>query len=127
MKRRGSGTLTRTVSAGEVIFREGDDTGGEAFVVHAGRVEIRKRMGEEDCRLRVLGTGDLLGELALFRGTAHSASAIALEPVTLLVIPAERLDEMVRTRPGLAVALIRQLASRLREAEERASGPSVAP
>jgi CRP-like cAMP-binding protein len=46
-----------------------------------------------------------------------------VEPVTLLVIPAKRLYHMVRTNPGLAVALIRQLATRMREAETR-SGPS---
>lgn len=111
---------TRSFPAGEVIFREGDDHRGEAFVVHAGKVEIRKKTDGEECRVRVLGQGDLLGELALFRGTPHSASAIALEPVTLLVIPAQRLEELVRAHPTLAVALIRQLANRLREAEERA-------
>ena len=114
---------TRKFDAGEVIFREGDGHRDEAFVVHAGSVEIRKNMGGEECRLRVLGQGELLGELALFRDTAHSATAIALEPVTLLVIQAQRLEEMVRQRPALAVALIRQLANRLREAEEHAAEP----
>jgi CRP-like cAMP-binding protein len=116
----GADIPTRSFSAGEVIFREGDDHRGEAFVVHAGKVEIRKKTDGEECRVRVLGQGDLLGELALFRGTPHSASAIALESVTLLVIPAQRLEELVRAHPTLAVALIRQLANRLREAEERA-------
>jgi CRP-like cAMP-binding protein len=116
----GADIPTRSFSAGEVIFREGDDHRGEAFVVHAGKVEIRRKTDGEECRVRVLGQGDLLGELALFRGTPHSASAIALEPVTLLVIPAQRLEELVRAHPTLAVALIRQLANRLREAEERA-------
>jgi CRP-like cAMP-binding protein len=111
---------TRRFPAGEVIFREGDDHRDEAFVVHAGKVEILKKSGGEECRVRVLGKGELLGELALFRGTPHSASAVALEPVTLLVIPARRLEDMVRERPALAVALIRQLANRLREAEEQA-------
>jgi len=60
--------------------------------------------------LRTLGKGDLLGEVALFRGGPHSATAVALETVTLLVIPANRLEEMVRANPDLALALIRQLA-----------------
>jgi CRP-like cAMP-binding protein len=118
--RWGDDIPTRTFPGGGVIFREGDDHRGEAFVVHAGRVEIRKKaVGGDECRVRVLGPGDLLGELALFRDTPHSASAIALEPVTLLVIPAQRLEDLVRKRPELAVALIHQLANRLREAEER--------
>jgi len=109
----------RTVDMGATIFREGDDPRGEAFLVHAGRVEVRRRADGRDYPVRVLGKGDLLGELALFRGTAHSASPVAIEPVTLLVIPARQLYGLVLTRPRLAVALIRQLATRLREAESR--------
>jgi CRP-like cAMP-binding protein len=60
--------------------------------------------------LRILVRGDLLGEVALFRDAPHSATAVALERVTLIVIPSDRLENIVRTRPGLALALIRQLA-----------------
>jgi CRP/FNR family transcriptional regulator len=107
-------------SPGETIFREGEGTKGRAYLVHAGRVEIRKRLADEERVLRVLGRGDLLGELALFRDdTRHSASAVAVEPVTLVVIPAGRLLEIVRSNPVLAVALIRQLAVRIFENEAR--------
>src|SRR4029077_3866614 len=34
----------RTVKAGEMIFREGDDPAGKAFLIHEGRVEMRRRM-----------------------------------------------------------------------------------
>ena len=54
--------------------------------------------------------GDLLGEVALFRDAPHSATAVTVERVTLLVIPADRLEHMVRSHPDLAIAIIRQLA-----------------
>ena len=111
------GVTVREFVPGDVIFRQDDDPREEAFLIHAGRVEIRRRVRGTDRVVRVLNRGEILGELALFRGTAHSASAIALEPVTLLVVPAGRLHRLVRTSPALAVALIRQLALRLREAE----------
>ena len=111
---------TRTFSSGDVIFREGDDPKGEAFLVHIGKVEVRKLIGGEERLLRTLGKGELLGELALFRNAPRSATAVAAEPVTLMVIPANRLDHMVRSNPALAVALIRDLASRMLAAEERA-------
>ena len=41
-------------------------------------------------------------------------------PVTLLVIPSNRLEHLVRSNPALAIALIKQLATRMLEAEERA-------
>jgi CRP/FNR family transcriptional regulator len=100
----------RTFRAGEVIFRQGDAATGEAYLVHHGKVEVRKRIDGEERLLRTLGKGDLLGEVALFRDAPHSATAVAIERVTLLVIPADRLEEMVRANPGLAMALIRQLA-----------------
>ena len=118
---RQSGELpSRTFKAGDVIFKEGDDAKSEAFLVHEGKVEVRKNMGGEEKLLRVLGKGDLLGELALFRNAPRSATAIATEPVTLLFIPANRLDAMVRTNPALAMVIIKDLSGRMLAAEERA-------
>jgi CRP-like cAMP-binding protein len=112
---------TRTFNPGDVIFSEGDDPKGEAFMVHVGKVEIRKQVAGEQQLLNTIGKGSLLGELGLFRNAPRSASAIAAEPVTLLVISANRLDHMVRSNPTLAVALIRDLANRMLAAEDRVS------
>jgi CRP/FNR family cyclic AMP-dependent transcriptional regulator len=118
---RPSGEIpSRTFKAGEVIFSEGDDAKSEGFLVHEGKVEVRKNLGGKDTLLRVLGKGDLLGELALFRNEARSATAIAAGPVTLLLIPANRLEAMVRTNPALAMAIIKDLSGRMLAAEERA-------
>jgi CRP/FNR family transcriptional regulator len=110
---------TRSYKPGDFIFREGDDAKGEAFMVHEGKIEIRRRFGDEERVLRVLGKGDLLGELALFRNAPRSAHAVAAEPVTLLLIPANRLEHLVRSNPALSLALIKQLATRMLEAEDR--------
>jgi len=100
----------RTYDRGEVIFRQGDEGNGECYLVHEGTVQVRKGIDGDERVLRVLVKGDLLGEVALFRDAPHSATAVAAERVTLLVISADRLENMVRTHPGLAIALIRQLA-----------------
>ncbi|HXI20069.1 MAG TPA: cyclic nucleotide-binding domain-containing protein, partial [Gemmatimonadales bacterium] len=63
---------TRVYQPGDVIFREGDDAKGEAFMVHVGRVEIRKRIGGEERLLNTLAKGELLGHLALFRNAPRS-------------------------------------------------------
>ena len=110
---------TRTFEPGAVIFREGDDAKGEAFMVHQGRVEIRKQIGGEERLLGTLAKGELLGHIALFRNAPRSASAIAADAVTLMVIPANRLDHLVRANPALALALIRDLAANLLAAEDR--------
>ena len=101
---------TRTFESGAVIFREGDESQSEAYLVHEGTVEARRRVDGEERVLNTLVKGDLLGEVALFRDAPHSVTAIAVEQVTLLVIPAQRLESMVRANPELAIGLIRQLA-----------------
>lgn len=101
---------TRPFKPGEVIFRQGDPASGEAYLVHTGTIEVRRTVDGEERILRTLGPGDLLGEVALFGQGSHSATAVALEPTILLVIPAHRLEQIVRTHPQLAIALIRQLA-----------------
>jgi CRP-like cAMP-binding protein len=111
---------TRVFGAGDVIFREGDDAKGEAFLVHVGTVEIRKLVAGEQRLVNTLKKGELLGDFALFRNAPRSASAIAAEPVTLMVLPANRLDHMVRSNPALAMAIIRDLANRMLAAEDRA-------
>jgi CRP-like cAMP-binding protein len=120
MSRQIGDVPTKTYKPGEFIFREGDDAKGEAFMVHEGKVEIRQRFGGEDRVLRVLGKGELLGDLALFRNAPRSANAVAADTVTLMLIPSNRLEHLVRSNPALALALIKQLASRMLEAEDRA-------
>lgn len=101
---------TRALSAGEVLFRQGDPGTGEAYLVHEGTVEVRRKVDGKERIIRTLAQGDLLGEVALFRHGSHSATAVAVEPVILLVIHAARLEQIVRTNPELALALIRELA-----------------
>jgi CRP-like cAMP-binding protein len=120
MSRQIGDVPTKTYKTGEFIFREGDDAKGEAFMVHEGKVEIRRTFGGENRVLRLLGKGELLGDLALFRNAPRSADAVAAEPVTLLLIPSNRLEHLVRSNPALALALIKQLAARMMEAEDRA-------
>jgi len=110
---------TRTFQPGDVIFREGDDAKGEAFMVHMGRVEFRMRIGGEERLVNTLAKGELFGHIALFRNAPRSATAIAAEAVTLMVIPANRLDHLVRANPALALALIRDLAKMMLAAEDR--------
>jgi len=110
----------RTFEQGDVIFRQGDPVTEEAYLVHSGTVEVKRDIDGEERVLRTLGVGDLLGEVALFRQGPHSATAVAMTQVVLLVIAADRLEQIVRTSPDLALALIRQLA-RMAAREDRAS------
>ena len=53
------------------------------------------------------------------KGEGVQEALLAADAVTLMVIPANRLDHLVRANPALAVALIRDLAKGMLAAEDR--------
>lgn len=100
----------RRFKAGEVICTEGTDPNAEAYVVHSGTVEIRKRFETTERVLSTLHEGELFGQMALFRHAPRSASALAVTDVELLIIKHERLEWLIRNRPQLTMELLKQLS-----------------
>jgi CRP/FNR family transcriptional regulator len=100
----------RQFPAGKVLFREGDDAQGEAFLIHAGTVGIRKRIDGVEKSLGNMSEGQLLGEMALFRKAPRSADAVAATDVELLVIKNERLEWLIRNRPQLTIEVLKTLS-----------------
>jgi CRP/FNR family transcriptional regulator, cyclic AMP receptor protein len=96
-----------------VIFSEGDDARGEAYVIHAGTVEIRKSFDGVERRLTVMSEGELLGAMALFRKAPRSASAVATTAAELLVLRGDRLEWLIRNRPHLTLELLKQLSDQI--------------
>src|SRR5256885_617332 len=100
----------RKFRAGEVIFKEGADAKGEAFLVHAGTVQIKRTFDGVEKTLSTLGEGELFGDLALFREGPRSADALAATDVELMVINNDRLDWLIRNRPQLTKEVVRRLS-----------------
>ena len=100
----------RKFRAGEVIFKEGADAKGEAFLVHAGTVQIKRTFDGAEKTLSTLGEGELFGDLALFREGPRSADAVAATDVELMVINNDRLDWLIRNRPQLTKEVVRRLS-----------------
>ena len=73
-----------------------------------------------DIVLSVIGDGELVGELASLDGRLRSASLTTLEPAEVLLIRGDAFASYVAAHPHLAVTLLRILAARLREADDRA-------
>jgi S1-C subfamily serine protease/rhodanese-related sulfurtransferase len=103
----------RHYAPGAVIFEEGDDAHGEAYLVHAGTIEIVKRQAGGDRRLNLIKEGGLLGEMALFRHAPRSAAAIAVTEAELLVMRNERLEWLIRNRPELTLELLKWLSDQI--------------
>lgn len=113
----------RQFAPGQVIFNEGDDAKGEAFVIHSGKVEIRRRTDGSERTIRTLGEGELLGEMALFRKAPRSAGAVAATEVQLLVVRTAQLDWLIRNRPQLTIEIFKRLSEWVAQPDRSEPGP----
>jgi CRP-like cAMP-binding protein len=102
-------TREEQVDAGTEVIRQGDP-GATFYVITAGALEIRI----DGRAVNVLGPGDFLGELALLFGAPRNASAIALEPTTLLVMDKEDFTALLAEKPDLESKLLAVVAQRMR-------------
>jgi CRP-like cAMP-binding protein len=106
------GAETRHVHGGEVLFNAGDEAEG-GFVIQAGRFQLSS---SEDGKDLTVGPCTLLGEVALFAETKRPATAKALEPATVLIIPRPLFIRMLDSFPDAARKLRETLAGRLDQA-----------
>ena len=105
----------RSYQRNEVIFEEGNQ-GDEMFIIHRGSVRILKKTTKgEERPLSILGPGEFFGEMALIDNSPRSASAIAEEQGTqLIVLDKSRFVYMVQQLPDFSLAIMRKLSQRLR-------------
>lgn len=97
-------------SAGDVIFRKGDDS-DFAILIAAGEVEVHD--DERGTVLAVSGEGALVGELGMISGDPRSASARALTPVRGWKIDRSDYREFLSDRPELATLFFRKIYAQL--------------
>ena len=105
------GAETRYIHGGEVLFNSGDEADG-GFVVQEGRFNLSS---PEEGREVTVGPFTLLGEVALFTETKRPATATALEPSTVLLIPRPLFIKMLDSFPDAARKLRDILANRLNQ------------
>jgi len=106
-------TLKR-LRAGEVLV-ETDEQGEAAYVIHAGFVRIRVIRGDGDeTTLGILGPGDIVGEMSLVDRLTRSATVVAHEPTTLLVLNRNLFTTLIEHVPVIGLNLATVLSRRLR-------------
>jgi CRP-like cAMP-binding protein len=94
------------------IVRAGD-RGDALYVILDGEVSIR-RPGLAELSL---GMGSFFGEMALLDSAARSATVVAKGPVLCLTIGQPRFVKLLHAEPAIAVALLKEVAARLRKVQ----------
>ncbi|HET9142091.1 Crp/Fnr family transcriptional regulator [Actinophytocola sp.] len=109
--------MPRTFGTGDILVRQGDPT-DHVFVIRFGWVRVFSSTANgHEILVALRGPGDAVGELAALHGWQRTASIQTLEPVGTVQLTSGQLEACLRQRPAVALALIRQMSQRLREAE----------
>ena len=82
---QGAPVAVKRFDPGEIIFKEGERS-FEMYIILSGKVRILKDRGEKKILLAELADGAIIGEMALISGEPRSASAIAVNEVTVKVV-----------------------------------------
>ncbi len=112
----------QVVPKGTTIIKQGDPS-NDLFFVESGRVAIQLEIpGRTPVRLRSMGPGTVVGEVALYLRLPRSASVVAEEDSTLYRLTGASLEKMRRNDAALAAAfnefIVRMLAGRLVDANK---------
>ena len=100
----------RELPVGDVLWHEGDEAIGMVLIVD-GRVSLTLRLpGDRTIEVTSVGAGEILGEVPLFDGGQHSATARALEPTSLLWLGRADFAALIARRHSTAFALKRRIA-----------------
>ncbi len=95
--------------------------GDYMYVIREGRVKVTK--ASEDGREKIMNfleRGAFFGDMALLGNEMRSASVKTLEESLLLALSRRDFIDLLRQSPDLSLAVIEELANRLRETNEQA-------
>ncbi|MCF7201812.1 Crp/Fnr family transcriptional regulator [Pseudomonas oligotrophica] len=95
-------------AAGEELIHEGDEA-DNVFVIIEGRAEAMvngHKVGD-------VQKDEIFGAMAVFTREKRSASVVACEPCTVMVIPKEQFIGLTQSNPRIAHSLIESMARRI--------------
>ena len=93
----------------QIIFRQGEKP-GHIYIIESGCVKIVLDANGTPLELHAYGVGACFGETAAIGLIPHSATAIAVEDTTLIVLPAMVLHTLYTEDPKLFGMLILNIA-----------------
>ena len=99
---------------GAIVFRQGDE-GDRLYIVKSGVLEILTTPSDaaDPIPIAYLGTGEVLGELALLTGSPRSATARSPERAELFTLEKAVFLDLMKTLPAFSRNLCLVLAKRL--------------
>lgn len=99
--------------SGRAVLME-DAWGNAVYFVQSGWVKVRRHVGDDFATLAVLGQGDFFGEMAILDESPRSTDVVALSPVKLLSVSAQRFIQTLFKDSQLHHRMLQLMVQRLR-------------
>jgi CRP-like cAMP-binding protein len=96
-----------------------DSWGNAVYFVGSGWVKVRRLSGDNVVTLAILGRGDFFGEMAILDESPRSTDVIALSPVELFSLSAQRFIQILFKDPQLHHRMLQLMVKRLRQTNLR--------
>lgn len=109
--------VRRTYPRHTLLIQEGDP-GESLYLLRKGRAKVYLgNDGGREVIVAILGPGDFFGELALIDDAKCSANVMTLEESEFVSIGKREFRQVLASSSGMAIHLLKAVASRLREAD----------
>lgn len=105
----------RKLAKDEYLFKEGDFP-DNMYIVRSGTLAITKSKNKSEVVLAEIGTGAIVGEMALFDKKPRSANVKAVKECEVVSLPYKGLEQQLAQMPEWLRAIIRTLNQNLRDA-----------
>ena len=112
------GRFARTFQAGEMIFSE-FEPGDTFYLIQSGRVQLVKLVGDLEKTLDILQPSEMFGEMAILENSPRSATAIALDTVTVLEFNSQNFEVLMLGNPQIALKLLKMFCKRIYDSKRR--------
>ncbi|MEB3224833.1 MAG: Crp/Fnr family transcriptional regulator [Synechococcus sp.] len=97
-----------------------DSWGNAVYFIESGWVKVRRLTGEDETlTLAIMGKGDFFGEMSVLDESPRSTDVVALSPVKLLSVSAQRFIQLLFKDPQLHHKMLQLMVRRLRNANAR--------
>ncbi len=116
----------KTFAANEIIFRQGD-LGDCAYLIESGRVSVFIEKGNEEIPLKILGEGEVFGEMSLIDSIPRSASCRSVDRCSLIVVTKDQLIDRIKSADPVVRLLMKALLERLRDQNAILRNEALAP
>ena len=119
LNRIASKMVSRGYEKGQMILLE-ESTGETFFIITSGTVKVTRLSDDgREVILALLGGSDFFGEMSLLDGKGRSANIVANEDAEVMTLSRRDFLECLETYPKIAIALLEELAVRLRKSDQQ--------